>query len=76
MDIYNWDMRIKTVDDFMKDYYTSDKVYEVRDGIIILDKKYASQNKQTSLNEFLKRWSGDWTITRIKVNENWYVLEQ
>lgn len=76
MNILNWDMKIEKVDESMKDYYTADKIYEVRSGKIVIDREYEKQDKFFTLDEFLKTWSGDWIITRVKVNGNWYVLEQ
>lgn len=75
MDIYDWDMTITKVEYHLKDYYTPNKKYEVRNGKVIIDKDYEHSKKKFSLNEFLKEWSGDWLIIRVKINDKWYKIE-
>jgi len=73
--INNWDMIIKHVDNSSKEYYTPNKLYEVRNGKVIVDKDYKNADKTFTLEEFLSKWQGVWTITRVKINNNWYQLE-
>lgn len=75
MHIYDWDMKILNVEKDMEEYYTSNKKYEVRSGKVVIDKDYSNSDKRFSLEEFLEKWNGDWIITRIKINDKWYKLE-
>ena len=72
--IYDWDMRIERVDDFNKEYYTKDKLYEVRNGNVVLDKEYKAKYERFSLDEFMSRFSGEWIVERIKLFDKWYKL--
>ena len=75
MKIYNWDMITKNVDKAYKEYYTANKIYEVRNGKIILDSEYDSQNKAFTLDEFLSGFGGDWIISRVNIKGIWYKKE-
>lgn len=76
MDIYDWDMEIKKVEEHNKEFYTLNKTYKVRDGKVIIDKDYDHSDKKFSLDEFFKSWSGDWIITRVKIKDTWYKIEK
>lgn len=73
--IYDWDMKIKKVETTSKEYYTPNKIYEVRKGKVIVDIDYKDSDKKFTLEEFLNKWQGDWTIIRVKINNVWYKME-
>jgi len=73
--IYDWDMKIEKVEGSAKEYYTPNLLYEVRNGKVIVDKDYKNADKKFTLEEFLSKWQGNWTITRVKINNTWYKLE-
>lgn len=74
--IYEWDMKIENIDKAYKEYFTENKIYEVRNGRIKIDKEYENSNKRFSLQEFFSKWGGDWIVIRVKINNRWYKLEE
>ncbi len=75
MKIYNWDMKIEKVDESIQEYFTPNKIYEVRNGKIIIDKEYEDYNIKFDLVSFFSRWHGEWIITRVQINGIWYNKE-
>lgn len=76
MNIYDWDMKIEKVDKYSKEYMTPNKIYEVRNGKIILDKDYEHSSEKFSLEGFKEKWSKDWVVLRIKIDGVWYKIEK